>query len=221
VDGFKATGESMGIEVLADLRHPLGTTDFSTLLPRIQSLKPDMLVLCNFGRDQQISIKQATDFGLKKTTKIVAPILLYTSRIAVGPAAFEGVVGGTSYYWGIEANTPSAKLFNDKYRKANGNKVPSDYGALGYAGVRSILDACLRAGSVDTAKVVAALEGAKYDSYKGAQEMRSCDHQSVQSVFIIESKSKDMANEYDVFNVLATDAANPDNLRSCKDEGHA
>jgi branched-chain amino acid transport system substrate-binding protein len=180
-----------------------------------------MLVLCNFGRDQQISIKQATDFGLKKTTKIVAPVLLYTSRIAAGPAAFEGVIGGTSYYWGIEANTPSAKVFNDKYRKANGSKVPSDYGALGYAGVRSILDACTRAGSVDTAKVVAALEGVKYDSYKGAEEIRSCDHQSVQSVFIIESKSKDMANEYDVFNVLATDAANADNLRSCKEEGHA
>ena len=92
---------------------------------------------------------------------------------------------------------------------------------MGYAGVRSILDACLRAGSVETAKVVTALEGAKYDSYKGGQEMRSCDHQSVQSVFIIESKSKDMINEYDVFNVLATDAANADNLRSCKDEGHA
>ena len=220
VDGFKAAGAGMGIEVLADLRHPLGATDFSTLLPRIQALKPDILCLCNFGRDQQISIKQATDFGLKRTTKIVAPILLYTSRVAGGAATFEGVVGGTSYYWGIEANTPSAKAFNDKYRKAQGDRVPSDYGALGYAGVRSILDAVKRAGSVDTQKVVAAMEGAKYDSYKGAQEIRACDHQSVQSVFIIESKSTNMSNQYDVFNVLATDAANADNLRSCKDEGH-
>lgn len=221
VDGFKATGAAMGIEVLADLRHPLGTTDYSTLLPRIQALKPDILCLCNFGRDQQISIKQATDFGLKRTTRIVAPILLYTSRVAGGAQAFDGVVGGSSYYWGIEATTPSAKAFNDKYRKANADRLPSDYGALGYAGVRSILDAVLRAKSIDTAKVVAALEGARYDSYKGAQEFRACDHQSVQSVFIIESKSKDMANQYDVFNVLATDTANADNLRSCKDEGHA
>ena len=220
VDGFKAAGTPLGIEVLADLKHPLGTTDFSTLLPRIQALKPDILCLCNFGRDQQISIKQANDFGLKRTTKIVAPVLLYTSRVAGGAQAFEGVVGGTSYYWGIEGTTASAKTFNDKYRKANGGHVPSDYGALGYAGVRSILDAVKAAGSVDTAKVVAAMEGAKYDSYKGPEEMRACDHQAVQSVFIIESKSKDMANEYDVFNVLATDAANADNLRSCKDEGH-
>ena len=220
VDGFKATGATMGIEVLADLRHPLGTTDYSTLLPRIQALKPDILCLCNFGRDQQISIKQANDFGLKRTTKIVAPILLYTSRVAGGAQTFEGVVGGSSYYWGIEAGTPSAKIFNDKYRKANADRLPSDYGALGYAGVRSVLDAVKLAGSVETAKVVTALEGMKYDSYKGAQEFRACDHQSVQSVFVIESKSNDMANQYDVFNVLATDAANPDSLRSCKDQGH-
>ena len=56
---------------------PSATTDFSTLLPRIQAMKPDVLCITNFGRDQQIALKQATDFGLKKSIKIVAPILLY------------------------------------------------------------------------------------------------------------------------------------------------
>ena len=74
VRGFQSAGKAFGVETLADIRHPLGTTDFSTLLPRIQALKPDILVIINFGRDQQISLKQATDFGLKKTIKIVAPI---------------------------------------------------------------------------------------------------------------------------------------------------
>ena len=189
------------------------------MLPRIQSLKPDVLVLVNFGRDQQISIKQATDFGLKKTTKIVTPILLYTARLAAGEKAFEGVIGGTSYYWGIESTVPSAKAFNDRYRKANDGRVPSDYGALGYAGVRAMLEAARRAGGTDTDKVVNALEGLKYDFYKGAEEIRACDHQAVQSVFIIESKSG-ASNPNDVFNVISTDAANADNLRSCKDEGH-
>jgi branched-chain amino acid transport system substrate-binding protein len=64
------------------------------------------------------------------------------------------------------------------------------------------------------------MEGFKYDSYKGPEEIRACDHQSVQSVFILESKSKNQSNQYDVFDVVATDAANADNLRSCKDEGH-
>jgi branched-chain amino acid transport system substrate-binding protein len=219
VAGFQAAGKEFGIEVLADIRHPLGTTDFSALLPRIQSLKPDILVLVNFGRDQQIAAKQATDFGLKRTTKIITPILLYTARVAAGAQAFEGILGGTSYYWGVEKTIPTAKTFNDRYRKAYDNKVPSDYGALGYAGVRAVLSAVKAAGSTDTEKVISAMSGMKYDYYKGSESYRPCDHQAVQSVFIIESKSKDMANQYDVFNLLATDAANEANLISCKDEG--
>lgn len=164
----------MGIEVLADLRASLGTTDFSTLLPRIRALKPDILILNNFGRGQQISISQATDFGLKRTTRIVAPILLFTSRLAVGPTAFEGVVGGTSYYWGIESDTPSARAFNDRYRRAYPGKLPSDYGALGYAGVRSVLLAVKQAGTTDTEKVIDALQTLKYDTYKAPQHYRAC-----------------------------------------------
>ena len=73
VRGFLEVGKAFNIENLGDIRHPLGTTDFSTLLPHIQALKPDILCISNFGRDQQISLKQATDFGIKKTTQIIAP----------------------------------------------------------------------------------------------------------------------------------------------------
>ena len=62
----------------------------------------------------------------------------------------------------------------------------------------------------------------KYDKYKGEQHYRKCDHQSVQSVFIIESKDEaDMENEYDVFRVLSTSAESEDVLRSCGELGHA
>ena len=50
-DGARASrrpAQAVGIEVLADVRHPLGTTDFSTLLPRIQALKPDILCIMQF-----------------------------------------------------------------------------------------------------------------------------------------------------------------------------
>ena len=219
VAGFKAVGKKMGIEVLDDIRVPLGTTDFSTLMPRIAALEPDILCLCNFGRDQQISIKQATDFGLKKKMKIVAPVLLYTARLAAGAKAFEGVVGGTSYYWGIESTVPSAKAFNARYRAVYKDREPSDYGALGYSGVRAVLTAMQQAGTTDTDKVIDVLQSLHYDFYKGPQWYRPCDHQSVQSVFIIESKAEG-SNPHDVFDVVATDPANEDALVSCKDEGH-
>jgi branched-chain amino acid transport system substrate-binding protein len=219
VRGFQTAGKAVGAEFLIDIRHPIGASDYSTFLPRIQALKPDILFVCNFGRDQVNSIKQATDFGLKDTTKIVAPVLLFTARVTGGAEVFDQVVGGTSYYWRLEDSIPSAKALNDKFRAAYQGAVPSDYGALGYAGVRTVLAAAKNAGGTDTNKVIDALQALKYDYYKGPQYYRGCDHQSVQSVIIIESKSKDNINASDVFNVLAIDPADETMLRSCAELG--
>jgi branched-chain amino acid transport system substrate-binding protein len=220
VRGFQRAGQAMGTQMLADIRFPLGTSDFSAFLPRIQSLKPDILVMCNFGRDQLNAIKQATDFGLKATTKIVSPVLLFTARVAGGADVFDGVVGGTSYYWGMEDKVPAAKAFNDKFRKAYGGAVPSDYGALGYAGVRSVLQAVLDAKSTESMKVSIALRQLRYNWYKGDQFYRKCDHQSVQSVIIVESKSKGMKDKNDVFNVVHIENPDEKNLRTCDELGH-
>lgn len=219
VRGFQRAGKEFGIETLADIRHPIGASDYTAFLPRIQSLQPDVLCLCNFGRDQVVSITQATEFGLKSKTKLVAPVLLYTARQAGGDV-FEGVVGGTSYYWRLEDTVPSAKAFNDKFRKANAGAVPSDYGALGYAGVRSVLEAVRAAKSTETEKVITALRALKYDWYKGEQYYRGCDHQSVQSVLIIESKHKDQKDKNDVFSVVSVEKPDEKNLRSCEEMGH-
>ena len=102
----------------------------------------------------------------------------------------------------------------------HGGKLPSDYGAMGYSGVRTLLEAAKAAGSVETDKVIAAMEALKYDYYKGPQYYRKCDHQSVQSVFLIQSKTKDQKNESDVFEVIATEEPNEANLRTCAELGH-
>jgi len=220
VRGFERAGKALGTTTLADIRHPIGAADYSSFLPRIQALKPDVLVMCNFGRDQVNSIKQATDFGLKEKTRIITPVLLLTARQAGGADAFDGVVGGSSYYWGIEDTVPAAKAFNDKFRKAYGGAVPSDYGALGYAGIRSVLQGVLNAKSTDSQKVSEAMGQLKYNWYKGDQYFRKCDHQSVQSIIILESKSKGMKDKNDVFSVVGSEAPSEANLRSCSELGH-
>lgn len=218
VAGFRAVGAEIGAEEMAAINMPIGTRDFSTVMPRLQALRPDIVFLCNFGRDQQIFVKQAEESGLKRMTHLVAPVLLQTARIAGGAQAFAGVVGGTSYYWGIEREVASAKAFNDRFRKTYDGRLPSDYGALGYSGVRAVLAAAVKAGSTETAKVAAALAGMKYDFYKGPQFYRACDHQSVQSVFIIESKANGSVPE-DVFTVLETVPGREDMLKTCAQEG--
>lgn len=219
VRGFKREGENHGIEVVAEVKHPIASKDFSAFLPQIMAAKPDVLCLCNFGYDQLNSIKQATSFGFKNSMQLVAPVLLFNQRIA-GGAAYDGVIGGSNYYWEIEGSTPSAKAFNDAYRKGNEGRPPSDYGAYGYAGVGALLEGVKKAGSTDTDKVIAALEELKYDKYKGQQYFRKCDHQSVQPVFIIESKPQaEVKNQFDVFNVVHVDQADEGKLRTCSELG--
>lgn len=219
--GFKVAGRPHGIEIVAEVAHPLAATDYSTFLPQIQAAKPDVLCLCNFGYDQLNSLKQATSFGMKQQMRVVAPVLLYNQRRAGGDEVYSGVIGGTNFYWGIEASVPSAKTFNDAYRAKNNGAPPSDYGAYGYAGVGALLRAIRNAGDTTVDKVIAALEALKYDLYKGEQFYRKCDHQSVQSVYIIESKNAaEKANEYDVFKVVHEEKPSEAILRSCSELGH-
>ena len=86
--------------------------------------------------------------------------------------------------------------------------------------MRSVLTAVKNAGSTDTDKVVEAMRNLKYDFYKGPQYYRGCDHQSVQSVLVIESKSKNMKDKNDVFSIVGVENPDEKNLRSCADLGH-
>lgn len=217
--GFKRAAAELGAEVVGEIMHPIGAPDYSTLMPRIRSMKPDILVICNFGRDQANAIKQANDFGMKKQMQIVVPVLLYNQRVAVGPEVFEGVVGGANYYWELENTVASAKAYNAAYKAAYGS-VPTDYGAYGFTGVSALLLAIEKAGGTDTEKVIGALQALKYDVAKGPQWFRTCDHQSVQSVLVLKSKPKAaMKGEADVFEIIANEPPSEQMLRTCAELG--
>jgi len=221
VRGFQTAGKALGMETLADIRHPLGQTDFSSYFPRILALKPDVLIACNFGRDQQIAFKQANDFGLKKQLKIIAPLLMHNGRAVDGHAVYSGIIGGTGFYWGLEGKLASTKRFNDAFKALHKGLFPTDYAGLGYAGVRNVLAAAKAAGTTDTEKVVDALAAIKGDLYKGPVYFRGCDHQAVQSVLIVESRDKaEAANEQDIFKILATENFDEKMLRTCAELGH-
>lgn len=216
--GFTRVAKEVGATVVGEIRHPLGATDYSPYLPRLMALRPDVIVFNNFGRDNQISIKQAGEFGLRNRTKFVTPVLTYTSRVAAGARVYDGVVGGSSYYWAIESTTPSARALNDRYRRAYNGAVPSDYGSMAYSAVKSLLQAVKAAGTSDTEKVVDALTALRYDTYKGPQSYRACDHQAMQSVLVIQSKAAPQGSP-DIFSVLQAVPASADALRSCAELG--
>src|SRR3546814_19874485 len=66
VRGFEAVGKAFGVQSLAAIRHPIGASDFSAFLPRIQSLKPDILCNYNFRRDQVNAVTQGPERSEKR-----------------------------------------------------------------------------------------------------------------------------------------------------------
>lgn len=218
--GMQRVGAEFGAQTVAELHHPIATQDFTPFLPKIMEVRPDILCLCNFGRDQLHALRDATLMGLKDSMRLVAPVLLYHQRQAGGVEMYEGVIGGTNYHWTLEDTMPAAKAFNDAYRERYG-KPPSDYGAYGFGGVSALLAAMKQARSADPMAVAEAMRALQYDNYKGRQWIRACDGQSVQSVFVVGSKPKAaMANEHDVFEILATQSADEKHLRSCAELGY-
>lgn len=218
--GFKRAAKEIGAQTVSEILHPFGAADYSTFIPTILASGADILCICNFGRDQANSIKQAVDFGVKDQMKIVVPVLLHNQRLAVDPEVFEGVTGGANYYWGLEETVPSAKAFNDAFRAMYKGTIPTDYGAYGYTGVASLLMAIEKAGGTEPQKVIAALEALKYDIAKGEQSYRKCDHQSMQSVLVLESKAKKaMKSDADLFKIVAAEPASESVLRTCSELG--
>jgi branched-chain amino acid transport system substrate-binding protein len=220
VQGFEAAGRQYGIEVVATERHPLGSADFAPFLEKIAAAKPDVLVFCNFGNDQKLSVQQAGWLGFKKSMLFVAPILVFAARLDAGSEAYEGMLGGTSYYWRLEDTVPTAAIFNRKFRTLTEGRVPSDYGALGFAGVMTVLTAARAAGSVASDKLIEAMRGMKFDLYKGPEYYRTCDHQAVQSFLIIDNRATDKPNDLDVFNIVEVQPPDEAQLASCASLGH-
>ena len=102
VNGFQEAGAPLGVQVVATVRHPLGTIDFRPYLEEIAAAKPNVLLLCNFGADQRNAIQQATWMQLKNSMKLIAPVIDFTARLELGAEPYNDILGGAAYYWLLE-----------------------------------------------------------------------------------------------------------------------
>ena len=215
IEGLGRIGKELGVVEVGMTKHPVGASDYSSYMSRILAAKPDVLFLCNFGKDTANSVKQAASFGLKKKMHIYVPAMSMSARLSGGDEDFDGVAGGCAFYW--ELDRPSAKEFVQAFRKMH-NRLPVDYAGYAYSGVKELLSGVNRAGSLDPLALATAIEGRTYDNYKGSQWWRPCDHNSQQDWFII--RSKKAKAQYDVFDIIDTVSGSKGKLmRPCAELG--
>lgn len=197
-DSMKSFLDSRQGKVLGNELSPLGTKDFSPYLTKAMASKAKVLCGIVYGDDQVRFLKQVTEFGLKDKMKIVVPAGDVTISKATGPAAMAGVYVGLPWYWDIPE--PTTKAFSKAYW-AKFKEYPSWAGVQVYDGLKVLAEAINEVGSLDTGKIIKSLEGRKFKTSKGPEQIRACDHRAVQDYYVGIGKSeKEMMK--DPWNVL-------------------
>ncbi len=145
--------EKHGGRVLGSSKHPLGTSDFASLLLQAQGSKAKVIGLANAGGDTVNAVKQASEFGIQSGGQSLVAFLLFINDVhGMGLKVAQGLQLLEAFYWDMDDDTRAfAKRFAGR-PDING-KMPSGNQAGVYASTLAYLDAVAATGS-DDAKVV-------------------------------------------------------------------
>jgi branched-chain amino acid transport system substrate-binding protein len=174
------------VEIVNKLWPKLGETDFTSYITAIIAAKPDAVYGNLFGSDLIAFTKQAKGYDFFKKFPFASLYDVDTLQ-GLGKDVVEGVIGYERGPFHVIRKLAPSQRFEDfikKYRAAT-NKYPSTWAINAYDGVMTWAKAVKKANSVDTEKVVDALEGLELDSLRGPGHfIRKVDHQANVGAYI-------------------------------------
>ena len=192
-----------GLEHVGNSYHSLTEKEFSGYLTNAVAAKPDVLLILNFGQQSSDTLRQAISFGMNKNMTI---LIAWASGLeqfeSLGPDLCDGVYFGAQYWHTVDAplNQDLVKRCNDKF------KFNPNYSLAGhYICTKLMIDAIIKAGTVDQKAVIAAMEGMKYAGLTGEEEIRKADHQVLKSYYLLKGKAKSkMKNKDDYADIVSS-----------------
>jgi len=168
---------------------PLGKIDPGPVVQAMLDAQPDAIFSSLFGADLARFVREGELRGLFKGRPVFN--LLGGEPEYLDPLKDEAPVGWwvTGYPW-YAIDTPQHKRFRDAYQ-AKFNDYPRLGSVVGYSAVKAAAAAIRKAGSTDTAKLVAAMNGLAFDSPFGKVSFRPLDHQSTMGAYVGRTAVKD------------------------------
>jgi branched-chain amino acid transport system substrate-binding protein len=150
--------------------------DYTSYINAILQAKPDAVFCSLWGGDLVAFIKQAKPYGVFDKMKwIIATGGDVTVAKALGKEMPVGLIVDQRYYFHWPATKRNQEFV--KAYMADFKDYPSAWAAEGYDGVYFLAEAIRKAGSLDTDKVIAALEGLTLELPRGKATLRKEDHQ--------------------------------------------
>ena len=187
MDVFQNECKKAGKEFLGAVFSPTGTKDFSTYITKIRQSGAEGCYLVIAGDDNNAFLSQAKQYRLGDKVQLLTEQVDEMGINATGDAAL-GIIGGTRYspFTDFAANKAFVAAWKAEY-----NRLPQMFEGDQYQSCVMMQAGIEKAGTWETPKIRAALEGLKIDSVKGPIEMRACDHQASQPGFIVKVVKKE------------------------------
>ena len=203
------------IKVVADVFVPMTEKDYTNYVSSVVDKKPDFVYSVIWSGAGVAFVKQAKPYGMFDKTRF------FLAAAAIG-TAMNVMEKEMVRMWGSEPcifeldNPLNKRLVND-FMKETG-KPPHAFVTHAYAAPFLLKQAIEKAKSVDTDKVIAALEGGTFDMPWGKTLIRKGDHQAMGKVFIGEAKPNPKYNFWtlsDVKIIPTEEVSPPENQTGC------
>ncbi len=196
IDAVKAATDANKAQFLGREEAPLGTTDWSAIIQRLATAAPDVCFVFVAGNDLVTFLKQFFDFGLNG--KIQLAFTYFTEEDT--PTVAEEYRAGhlATNTWFLSYKSPeTTKFLEGYYKQAGQGTLVTMFGEATYDAIKMYALAVEKAGSLETEKVIDALEGLSYLAPQGNIKIDPKTHHAAVRCLIAES-TKDPNN----FNIL-------------------
>jgi branched-chain amino acid transport system substrate-binding protein len=193
--------EANGGKVIGDVKFPIGNSEFSSQIVAAQNSGASIIGLAAVGGDQVNLIKQAAEFGLRKSGVQLAGYLVYITDIhALGLEVAQGLSFPAGFYW--DQNDDS-RAFTKRFmveRKA----APTKNQAVNYTSTLHFLKAMAQAGTDDPIAVNKAMRAMPV-SYIGRPASLRADGRLLYDVTLYRVKRPDESRgPWDYYTAIGT-----------------
>ncbi len=160
---FETECKRAGKNFVGAVFSPIGTKDFSTYITKIRQSGADGLYLVLAGDDNAAFLSQAKQYRLGDKMQLLTELVDQMSINATGDASV-GLIGRSRYPHTYDI--PANKAFVAAWQAEYGN-LPGLFEGDQYQSCVVLQAGIEKAGSIEAAKLRAALEGLEVDSIKG------------------------------------------------------
>lgn len=193
--------DAEGGKVVGSVKHPINTPDFSSFLLQAQSSKAEAIALADAGGDFINVVKQAGEFGVTKTQKLVGLLVFIADVNSLGLPSAQGLILSSAFYWDLNDDTRAwSKRFIDKT-----NKVPTMIHAGTYGAVMHYLKAVAAVGSVDGPAVASKMREIPVNDFMTKNGKIREDGRLVRDMYLFRVKKPEESKyRFDYYQLLAT-----------------